>query len=67
MVNVALAVSGVAYKERLNMPVIAKVMMCKQPDHLRDYILECLKFYPERSITLPKGNDPVYLKQEEVR
>ncbi|GFQ14788.1 TPA: DNA polymerase III subunit theta [Enterobacter hormaechei] len=64
-VNVDLAASGVAYKERLNMPVIAEVVMREQPENLRDYFLERLKFYREKSITLPKGSDPVYLKQEE--
>ncbi len=64
-VNVDLAASGVAYKERLNMPVIGEVMMREQPEHLRDYFLERLKFYREKSVTLPKGSDQVYLKQEE--
>ncbi|MEH4639085.1 DNA polymerase III subunit theta [Enterobacter hormaechei] len=63
-VNADLAASGVAYKERLNMPVIAEMVMREQPEHLRDYFLERLKFYREKSITLPKGSDPVYLKQE---
>ena len=62
-VSVDLAASGVAYKERLNMPVIAEVVMREQPEHLRDYFLERLKFYREKSITLPKGSDPVYLNQ----
>ncbi|HAT7568802.1 DNA polymerase III subunit theta [Citrobacter werkmanii] len=47
-VNVDLAVSGVAYKERLNMPVIAEVVMREQPKHLRDYFLVHLKFYQEQ-------------------
>lgn len=47
------------------MPVIAEVVMREQPEHLRDYLLERLKFYREKSITLPKVSDPVYLKQEE--
>lgn len=64
-VNVDLAASGVAYKERLNMPIIAEVVMREQPEHLRDYFLERLKFYREKSITLPKGSDPVYLKQDD--
>ncbi|MGX5862642.1 DNA polymerase III subunit theta [Enterobacter cloacae] len=64
-VNVDLAASGVAYKERLNMPVIAEVVMREQPEHLRDYFLERLKFYREKSITLPKSSDPVYLKQDD--
>ncbi|EJM1499105.1 DNA polymerase III subunit theta [Escherichia coli] len=66
-VNVDLAASGVAYKERLNMPVIAEVVMREQPEHLRDYFLERLKFYREKSITLPKGSDPDYLNKEEVK
>lgn len=66
-VNVDLAASGVAYKERLNMPVIAEVVMREQPEHLRDYFLERLKFYREKSITLPKASDPDYLNKEEVK
>ncbi|HCJ6653683.1 TPA: DNA polymerase III subunit theta [Klebsiella oxytoca] len=34
-VNVDLAASGVAYKERLNMPVVAEVVAREQPEHLR--------------------------------
>lgn len=64
-VNVDLAASGVAYKERLNMPVIAEVVMREQPEHLRDYFLERLKFYREKSISLPKATDPLYLNKEE--
>ena len=61
-VNVDLAASGVAYKERLNMPVIAEVVMREQPEHLCDYFLERLKFYRETSITLPKPSDPRYVE-----
>jgi len=61
-VNVDLAASGVAYKERLNMPVIPEVVMREQPDNLRDYFLERLKFYREASITLPKPSDPRYVE-----
>ncbi|HCR2142079.1 TPA: DNA polymerase III subunit theta [Enterobacter kobei] len=64
-VNVDLAASGVAYKERLNMPVIAEVAMREQPEHLRDYFLERLRDYREQSLSLPKASDPQYLKQEE--
>ncbi|ABP60929.1 putative inner membrane protein [Enterobacter sp. 638] len=35
-VNVDLAASGMAYKERLNMPVIAEIVMREQSEHLRD-------------------------------
>lgn len=65
-VSVDLAASGVAYKERLNMPVIAEVVMREQPEHLRDYFLERLKFYREKSITFPKGNDPRYIEMAEA-
>ncbi|WP_276349329.1 DNA polymerase III subunit theta [Enterobacter hormaechei] len=64
-VNVDLAASRVTCKERFNMPVIAEVVMREQLEHLRDYFLERLKFYREKSITLPKGSDPVYLKQDD--
>ncbi|EPC0985427.1 DNA polymerase III subunit theta [Enterobacter hormaechei] len=66
-VNVDLAAGGVAYKERMNQPVIAEQVAREQPEHLREYFLERLKFYREKSITLPKGSDPVYLKQEDVK
>ncbi|HIC8784582.1 TPA: DNA polymerase III subunit theta [Enterobacter hormaechei subsp. steigerwaltii] len=64
-VSVDLAASGVAYKERLNMPVIAEVVMREQPEHFRDYFLERLRYYREQSLSLPKASDPQYLKQEE--
>ncbi|MCU2772967.1 DNA polymerase III subunit theta [Enterobacter hormaechei subsp. steigerwaltii] len=64
-VNADLAASGVAYKERLNMPVIAEMVMREQPEHLQGYFLERLRYYREQSIALPKASDPRYLKQEE--
>ncbi len=64
-VNVDLAASGVAYKERLNMPVIAEGVMREQPEHLRDYFLERLRHYREMSVQLPRASDPRYFKQEE--
>lgn len=36
-INVDLAASGVAYKERLNMPVVASEVERQQPAHLRAY------------------------------
>jgi len=64
-VNVDLAASGVAYKERMNIPIIAEQVAREQPEQYRDYFMERLRFYRERSVTLPKGNDPVYIKQDE--
>ncbi len=38
-VNVDLAASGVAYKERLNMPAVAEQVAREQPEHLREYFM----------------------------
>ncbi|KMH82756.1 DNA polymerase III subunit theta [Klebsiella quasipneumoniae] len=64
-VNVDLAASGVAYKERLNMPVVAEVVAREQPEHLRDYFMERVRYYREQSIQLPKASDPRYLEMAE--
>ncbi|EPV8435306.1 MULTISPECIES: DNA polymerase III subunit theta [Klebsiella pneumoniae complex] len=65
-VNVDLAASGVAYKERLNMPVIAEVVIREQPEHPHDYFLQRLKFYREKSIDLPKASDPRYMEMADA-
>ena len=64
-VNVDLAASGVAYKERLNMPVVAEVVARQQPEHLRDYFMERVRYYREQSIQLPRESDPRYLEMAE--
>ncbi|MFU9004238.1 DNA polymerase III subunit theta [Proteus sp. TSJ240517] len=63
-INVDLAASGVAYKERLNMPVVASEVERQQPEHLRVYFNERLAFYRERRKGLPDGNSVQYLKVE---
>ncbi|HEK0450426.1 TPA: DNA polymerase III subunit theta [Proteus mirabilis] len=63
-VNVDLAASGVAYKERLNMPVVASEVERQQPAHLRTYFNERLAFYRERSKKFPDANSVQYLKTE---
>ena len=63
-VNVDLAASGVAYKERLNQPVIAMEVEMQQPETLKEYFRERLKFYREESMKLPRGTDPVYQKED---
>ncbi len=63
-INVDLAASGVAYKERLNMPVVASEVERQQPTHLRAYFNERLAFYRERSKRLPDGKSVQYLKSE---
>lgn len=62
-INVDLAASGVAYKERLNMPVVVSEVERKQPAHLREYFNERLAFYRERSKKLPDGSQTNYIKQ----
>ncbi|GKW15287.1 DNA polymerase III subunit theta [Pectobacterium carotovorum subsp. carotovorum] len=49
-INVDLAASGVAFKERYNMPVIPEVVEREQPEHLRDYFRERVMFYRQRSL-----------------
>ncbi len=61
-VNVDHAASGVAYKERLNMPVVAEVVAREQPEHLREYFMERVRYYREQSIQLPRASDPRYLE-----
>lgn len=65
-VNVDLAASGVAYKERLNMPVIAEQVAREQPEHLREYFMERVRFYREKSLSLPKSSDPRYVEMAEA-
>ena len=60
-VNVDLAASGVVYKERMNMPVIAEQVAREQPGHLQEYFMERVRYYREQSLTLPKASDPRYL------
>ncbi|MBZ6385481.1 MULTISPECIES: DNA polymerase III subunit theta [Pantoea] len=62
--NVDLAASGVAYKERMNMPVVAYEAEMQQPEALREYFQERLRFYREESNKYPRGTDPVYQKEE---
>ncbi|MGR5938152.1 DNA polymerase III subunit theta [Enterobacter ludwigii] len=65
-VNVDLAASGVAYKERLNMPVIAEQVAREQPEHLREYFMDRVRHYREQSVALPKSSDPRYVEMAEV-
>ncbi|MFA3761334.1 DNA polymerase III subunit theta [Yersinia sp. 2544 StPb PI] len=48
--NVDLAASGVAFKERYNMPVIAEMIAREQPEELREYFLQRLAHYRAESI-----------------
>ncbi|GKX54053.1 DNA polymerase III subunit theta [Leminorella grimontii] len=53
-VDVGLHASGVAYKERYDMPVSIRDVEKIIPEHLRDYFKERLEFYREKGRTLGK-------------
>ncbi|MGQ5288466.1 DNA polymerase III subunit theta [Pectobacterium actinidiae] len=65
-VNVDLAASGVAYKERMNLPVIAEQVEREQPEHLREYFRERVAHYRDVSRTLPRGTDAVYQQMSDA-
>ncbi|NDJ59399.1 DNA polymerase III subunit theta [Enterobacteriaceae bacterium 4M9] len=64
-VNVDLAASGVAYKERMNMPVIAEAVMREQPEQYQEYFMERVRYYREQSMSLPRASDPRYAEMAE--
>lgn len=43
--NVDLAASGVAYKERMNIPVITEQVAREQPENLHTYFMERLRYW----------------------
>lgn len=63
-INVDLAASGVAYKERMNMPVIAMEVEMQQPEAMREYFREKLQHYRNVALQFPRGTDPIYQKEE---
>ncbi|MDC6033418.1 DNA polymerase III subunit theta [Proteus mirabilis] len=54
-INVDLAASGVAYRERLGKEVIDIEVEQQQPEHLREYFRERLAHYREVSKRFPRG------------
>lgn len=62
--NVDLAASGVAFKERMNMPVIPMEVEMQQPEELKEYFRERLQHYRNVALQFPRGSDPVYQKEE---
>jgi DNA polymerase-3 subunit theta len=63
-INVDLAASGVAFKERMNLPVIAMEVEMQQPAELREYFKERLQHYRNVALQFPRGSDPVYQKED---
>lgn len=48
-VNVDLLASGVAFKERYNIVILADAVEREQPEHLREYFRERLAYYRQLS------------------
>ncbi len=65
-INVDLAASGVAYKERMNMPVIPHEVEMQQPESQREYFRERLQHYRNASLQYPPGTDPVYFNEDKL-
>lgn len=63
-INVDLAASGVAFKERMNMPAISNEVEMQQPAELREYFKERLQHYRNVALQFPRGSDPIYQKEE---
>jgi len=63
-INVDLAASGVAYRERMNQPVIPHEVEMQQPESQREYFRERLQHYRNVALQFPRGTDPVYFKEE---
>ena len=61
-----LAASGVAYKERMNQPVIPHEVEMQQPEALKEYFRERLQHYRNVALQFPRGTDPIYLKEEKL-
>lgn len=59
-VAIDLVASGVAYKERLAMPVARE-----QPEHLKEYFWVRLEHYRQVSAQLPDKNAPEYARKED--
>ncbi|EKJ6041692.1 DNA polymerase III subunit theta [Salmonella enterica] len=64
-VAIDLVASGVAYKERLAMPVVAELVAREVPEHLRAYFWGRLHYYRQLSKQLPDKNAPEYARNED--
>jgi len=62
-INVDLAAAAIAFKERLNQPVIPMEVEMQQPERYREYFRERLQHYRGVSQQYPKGSDLVYQKE----
>ncbi|EMD4714982.1 DNA polymerase III subunit theta [Salmonella enterica] len=64
-VAIDLVASGVAYKERLAMPVVAELVAREVSEHWREYFWERMEHYRQVSAQLPDKNAPEYARNED--
>lgn len=64
-VVIDLVASGVAYKERLAMPVVAELVAREVPELLRAYFWGRLHYYRQFSEQLTDKNAPEYARKED--
>lgn len=64
-VAIDLVASGVAYKERLAMPVVAELVARELPEHLSEYFWVRLEHYRLVSAQFPDKNAPEYARKED--
>lgn len=64
-VYVDLAASGVAWQERMNLPVIPGEEERQQPEEMRGYFRKRLAFYRNQALKLSRGTAPTYQKATE--
>ena len=57
--------AAVAWQERMSKPVVPELVEREQPEHLREYFMERVRYYREQSIQLPRASDPRYLEMAE--
>ncbi|HAK7800987.1 DNA polymerase III subunit theta [Salmonella enterica] len=54
-VAIDLVASGVVYKERLAMPVVAELVVREQPEHLREYFRARLEYLRNSRTRMPQN------------
>ncbi|ARU94196.1 DNA polymerase III subunit theta [Tatumella citrea] len=53
-INTDLAASGVAFKERYNMPVVAEIVEKEQPAAMQEWFRQRLSVFRQTSLTLSR-------------
>lgn len=61
-VSVDKAAAAVAWKERMNRPVVPELAERVQPEHLREYFRQRLEVHRQNSLQLPRAGSSEYAK-----